>query len=497
MDVEYIVVQAGGKGTRLQYLTENKPKALVPVDNLPMLFHLFERFPDKKFIIIGDYLSDVLDAYLNTFAKVKYLTVKATGTGTCGGLKQAISKIPENKSFMLIWSDLVLTDKFHMPSEEGNYVGISETFPCRWSYKDELFKEEPSSEFGVAGLFFFTDKTELKNVPDSGELVRWMQSENKKYKAWGIGGTKEYGLLEEYKKTGVKGCRPFNTIYEKDGKLGKQGIDEQGLELAKKEVAWYKYVEKLGYTKTPHIYSLDPIVMDRINGKNIYEYVDMPLEKKKEVLKDVVDNLKQLHALESSSTDYFSIKEAYVNKTFNRLQKIINLVPFAMNETITVNGRVCRNIFYHRKEIEQMVNDMEVKDFKLIHGDCTFSNMMLENDEKPMLIDPRGYFGFTRMHGDEAYDWAKVYYSLKGNYDRFNRKEFRLHINENDVKLEIESSGWEETEDLFFELIPVDKRTIKILHALIWLSLTTYAWEDYDSICGAFYNGLYYLEEVL
>ena len=36
-----------------------------------------------------------------------------------------------------------------------------------------------------------------------------------------------------------------------------------------------------------------------------------------------------------------------------------------------------------------------------------------------------------------------------------------------------------------------------ILHALIWLSLTTYVWEDYDSICGTFYNGLYYLEEAL
>ena len=32
MDVQYIIVQAGGKGTRMGYLTRNKPKALVPVD---------------------------------------------------------------------------------------------------------------------------------------------------------------------------------------------------------------------------------------------------------------------------------------------------------------------------------------------------------------------------------------------------------------------------------------------------------------------------------
>ena len=45
--MEYIIVQAGGKGTRLGYLTENKPKALVPVENLPMLFHLFRKYPDN------------------------------------------------------------------------------------------------------------------------------------------------------------------------------------------------------------------------------------------------------------------------------------------------------------------------------------------------------------------------------------------------------------------------------------------------------------------
>jgi D-arabinose 5-phosphate isomerase GutQ len=54
-------------------------------------------------------------------------------------------------------------------------------------------------------------------------------------------------------------------------------------------------------------------------------------------------------------------------------------------------------------------------------------------------------------------------------------------------------------EERFFELLDgeVTRRQMKVLLALVWLSLTTYAWEDYDSICGAFYNGLYYLEEAL
>ena len=69
--MEYIIVQAGGSGTRLKHLTINKPKALVPINNLPMLFHLFRKYPDKRYVIIADYQKDVLREYLSVFADVK------------------------------------------------------------------------------------------------------------------------------------------------------------------------------------------------------------------------------------------------------------------------------------------------------------------------------------------------------------------------------------------------------------------------------------------
>ena len=88
--MEYIIVQAGGKGTRLKHLTKNKPKALVPIDNLPMIFHLFRKYPDKRFIIIADYHKEVLRAYLGGFAVVHYQVADATGCGPCSGIRQAL-----------------------------------------------------------------------------------------------------------------------------------------------------------------------------------------------------------------------------------------------------------------------------------------------------------------------------------------------------------------------------------------------------------------------
>ena len=239
--------------------------------------------------------------------------------------------------------------------------------------------------------------------------------------------------------------------------------------------------------------------MELIDGKNIYEYTDVPIEKKKDILKQIVSCLRQVHNLESVPSDKDSFYDAYIGKTFDRLKKVRNLVPFANDDYVTVNGRKCRNVFYHRKELEKAVMEYLPKEFKLIHGDCTFSNMMLKNDFVPVLIDPRGYFGKTEFYGDVAYDWVKLYYSLVSNYDQFNLKRFELEINEHNISLKIKSNGWEKLENDFFTLLgdEVTRRQMKLLLSIIWLSLTTYAWEDYDSICGAFYNGLYYLEESL
>ena len=506
--MDYIIVQAGGKGTRLGHLTKNKPKALVPVDNLPMLFYLFKKYPEKRFVIIADYKKNVMREYLAAFADVKYQVVDASGTGTCSGVKQAIDLIPDHEPFMLVWSDLILPDAFELPEEysgntiaDNDYVGLSETFPCRWKYEDGKFVEERSTEFGVAGFFLFTDKGKLKDVPESGELVRWISEHGRAFKTVGIGGTREFGLLEEYEKLSQAKCRPFNKITIDGEYLIKEPIDAQGEKLAVRETAWYEKAKLLNIPELPKIYETRPLRMEYIRGRNIYE-CNFEYETKREILKSLVGALKTLHNSEKVDVDTFSIEEAYYNKTMDRLSKIQDLVPFAKDKYIVVNGKKCRNVFFHKNQLRKKLDSLKADcdSFTFIHGDCTFSNLMVRDDNSPVLIDPRGYFGFTELYGDVRYDWAKLYYSIVGNYDQFNLKRFRLEIGENKeegVKLQIDSNHWEELEESFFELTGADQYETKLLHAVIWLSLTAYAWQDYDSICGAFYNGLYYLEDVL
>ncbi len=502
--VDYIVIQAGGKGTRLGHLTYNKPKGIVPVNNLPIIFNLMRQFPKKKFIVIGDYKHEVLDEYLESFCDVDYLTVKAEGKGTCAGIKKALSYIPEKKPFLIVWSDLILDKNLNIDScTDGNYMGLSRDFECRWSFVNGKCIEEKSTDRGIAGFFIFREKSVLKDIPVEGELVRWFSrhEEEMAFRDFSLEGTKEIGTVLAYDTYDKKGytCRPFNSMEINGDIIIKRPVDEQGERLAVRERKWYEEVAKYGFDQIPKIYELTPLKMQKINGVNIFK-TDLLPEQKKQVIDNLVDSLKKLHSYKEVPSDAFSTMEAYYTKTVDRLSKVRDLIPFADRESIRINGKTYKNPYLYKDKIRDKVKELLIKEenFALIHGDCTFSNTMVDDDLNVICLDPRGYFGKTEMYGDVYYDWAKLYYSIAGNYDRFNNKEFVLDINEDEVSLKIESNGWEDVADYFLTKVGDDsKDRIKLIHAIIWLSLTTYAWEDYDSICGAFYKGTMLMDEFL
>ena len=506
LDEKYImkiIIQAGGKGTRLEGLTRNKPKCLVPVNNLPIIFYAFQKFPQAEFTIIADYKTDVLEKYLRAFgSNYNYKIIKADKKGTASGIKEAISSFNSQESFMILWCDLILSNNFSFPETKGNYIGISKDFECRWSFIDGKFIKEPSKENGVAGLFIFENKSVLKDIPEEGALVRWLSEQNIQFNRIDLYGSKEIGTLLSYSDNNdsTPRCRPFNKIEFNDDIIIKQGINEQGKKIAIDEINWYKNVKETGYEFIPEIYEYEPLKMKRVQGKNIYDYDCITKSQKEEILDNIINALEKLHnllpAIPAKKEDCI---ENYITKTFDRLSKIEYLVPFADKEFLKINGQYYKNVFFDKEKFTEILTNMIPKEFRLIHGDCTFSNLMFDTfNMKTILIDPRGYFGKTKLYGDVDYDWAKLYYSIKGNYDQFNRKKFTLDIKENEVELAIKPNNWEDMEEFFFDNVSgINKNKIKALHAVIWLSLTTYAWEDYDSICGAFYNGIIQAGELL
>ena len=502
-EISKIIIQAGGKGTRLEGLTLNKPKCLVPVNNLPIIFYAFKQFKNADFTIIADYKIDVLKQYLDIFASdYSYKIIKANEQGTISGIKEAIEDYREDEPFMVLWCDLILSSDFKIPGKKANYIGISKDFECRWSYKNDRFIQEPSSADGVAGLFIFENKKQLKNIKTSGAFVEWLDKQNISFKRLDLFATKEIGTLLSYSDNNdsKRRCRPFNSLEVKKDIIIKKPINDYGKKIANDEINWYKYVKALKYGHIPEIYNYNPLEMKLIQGKNIYEYDCLTKIQKQDIIKNIVEALEELHNLEKPRPACIrDIEDNYINKTFERLSKVKKLIPFTDREFIKINGKNYRNIFFVREEFTNLVRENYPSQFHLIHGDCTFSNIMFDTfNMKTVLIDPRGYFGKTKLYGDIDYDWAKLYYSINGKYDKFNQKKFNLCVKDDEIELNIQENNWSDMSEYFFKCIPdINKNKIKLLQAIIWLSLTTYACEDYDSILGAFYNGLIKLDEVL
>ena len=82
-----------------------------------MLFHLFRKYPDAHFVIIADYKDEVLGEYLEPFSTVKYILVKASGIGTCGGVKQSLELIPSDTPYIIVLQGIAL--------EIGKRMGVT------------------------------------------------------------------------------------------------------------------------------------------------------------------------------------------------------------------------------------------------------------------------------------------------------------------------------------------------------------------------------------
>ncbi len=387
-----------------------------------------------------------------------------------------------------------------MDFKKDNYIGLSRDFPCRWSFDGKIPEEKKSDKNGIAGVFVFKDKSEIENVPLSGEFCKYLAEVGISFKKFYLSGAIEVGLYDIYKKM-IKAhlnVRPFNSILFKGRWAIKKPINEQGRKLSIDEGAWYRFIKGKKLDFVPKVKAYRPIILQKINGGPVFG-ASISERDKQTVLGQMIDNLKKIHALgrKESFGAYENNKNAILSKTKARLDSVKSLIPHIHDDFILINHKKCINFYKFWGKVEKICQPQLLgNNYVFIHGDPTFSNTLYDaNEKKTYLIDPRGYYGAVKLFGDEDYDWAKLYYSMVGDYDQFNSKNFSLTFSGEEIKMNILSSGWNNLEGFFFKQIGRDENKIKIFHAIIWLSLTSYAWDDYDSICGAFYKGIYLMQE--
>lgn len=109
-----IVINAGGKGTRLDPFTKVLPKPLIPVGDLPIIEHIMRRYEAagcEQFHIIVNYKKELIKSYFKEIDreyKIQWAD-ETTPLGTGGGLSLLKNKIKET-FFFICCDSLILAD---------------------------------------------------------------------------------------------------------------------------------------------------------------------------------------------------------------------------------------------------------------------------------------------------------------------------------------------------------------------------------------------------
>jgi glucose-1-phosphate cytidylyltransferase len=105
MKINQIVILAGGKGTRMKEMTEDLPKPMVKIGELPVLVHLiniFSKFQSFEFLILTGYLSEKIEIYFKDYKNVKIINT-GLETNTGGRIKKAEDFIEDQ--FLVTYGD--------------------------------------------------------------------------------------------------------------------------------------------------------------------------------------------------------------------------------------------------------------------------------------------------------------------------------------------------------------------------------------------------------
>ena len=235
----------------------------------------------------------------------------------------------------------------------------------------------------------------------------------------------------------------------------------------------------------------------------LYEYLkNLDIENenisktKTNILESILDKINKLHTINTIKEDknvfMNNLKMEIYDKIINRKKVIDDLLSYfgAIEYVNGVKIDSLENILLKCKNIiTQYYNTLDNYEYSVIMGDCQFSNILIsdENKEHIIFIDPRGYFGGSKIFGPKEYDYAKILYAIYG-YDEFNNNnKFIVSFDENNkINIPIQS--------IDFDKNVLQKHFNKLHKAYvitIWLSLAEYNKNHIWKCLASYYYGLY------
>jgi len=173
------LILAGGKGKRLRPLTDNIPKPLIQLNNIPIIewqIRYFKKFGVNDFVICAGYKSDQIIKYLNSNvnANIEY-SIEKEPLGTGGAIKNA-KKLLDTESFFVINGDILTNIDLQQLQKKSNSISaiqLRSTFGIL-NIKEELvkgFMEKPIiPDYWINAGVYHLSSDILDELPTKGNI---------------------------------------------------------------------------------------------------------------------------------------------------------------------------------------------------------------------------------------------------------------------------------------------------------------------------------------
>ncbi|CAF4005726.1 unnamed protein product [Rotaria sp. Silwood1] len=506
--IDYVVIVASGLGSRMFPLTKYIPKILITFKNRPFIQHMIEywqMYCKKIIIICNSIYNELIKFYCENYFMVKIIHFDDGSPGTADTIHRSIKQEYYGKNILFTWCDI-------LPEAEININQLSQSTiftygdECRYGLIDGNRIEKLSNGNGnIIGIYYIKSYRGFPNYTVGDDICDTFTVNYPKFLEYKLYSLIDIGDMMKLRKYNSQllslsfQTRFFNEIVKgiDDNTLIKRSLDAQGDEIIKKEINWYRNI-KLNNNYTPKIYKFghNTFEMEQLNAKPIYRVFDELYEDQKlNIISDIIEILDDLHSNKISIEKDILMQDTKIecyDKVYARLNKIGTLIDY-FGSIKYVNGIKIDNVDKVLLEcydiIKQYVDTRDIYSF--IHGDCQFSNMLIDNtnnQNKIYLIDPRGYFGKTLLYGLPEYDFSKVLYALSG-YDKFNNnQEYYIENISNDcMELKIQHNL-----DLIGKLpSKICNRCTLALTVIHWIALAQYNRNDVMKCSTSYYYGLY------
>lgn len=547
------LIPAAGRGNRMLNLTDDCPKAMLPLRNKPIIgWHLDKLINEgiEEVCIVVGYKKEKLIDYVNGIYadKLNITYVEQTSLdGLADAIKCGLDALEKtydlNKyNLLIILGDTIINDELTSKMNQGDFVGYKLVSDysrwCLMKTQNNIITEfidkpdnDPKTRKAVIGIYYFTNIIYLKACIDkiiknniriknefqlSSAMEIYMETINLfaiEFKEWF-----DCGEVDSFNKTRKNITRHFNSIeITDDNTIIKRSDNENKIN---QEINWYLnlpnklrvYVPQLidySMLKNNVFYELEYINFSPMQELFLY---NLPSNEDWEKFFNNIFHMIERFKLYSTKARFNSkehVNEILINKTEKRIEDIKKNDYFysLMNySSITINNNVYKNFKLIWPEIKKYVEDNILQNtsqyWQIIHGDLFFGNILYDvNSETLKILDPRGNFGIDGVYGDIRYDIAKLMHSIIGRYDFIINDLFAI-IQEKDNIVEYilyDSPKHLEIESIFNSIVEKNGYNIEeilVITGLLFISMIPLHSENINHQKMFYYIGIQILNKV-